>query len=350
MYENVNGDYMLILSNGLTESADEGFLNVATNLVKRIKRVSPDTVVVSYDRKSQLADRYIELNKLLLNFELFSVLRKNKSSFLYIPFPAKMVSTALRIFILSLFSKSKVNALLVMRGNVDFAAKLLFKLSRAKIIVLSKESEDFYQTFLPEKNVMLLKTGVDCTKFSPVSEAKSAELKIKYGFKPGIPLILHVGHLNEGRNIRTLMDISEKYQVLLVTSTLTKNEQNLELKKDLLSRPNIRLIDEYISDINEIYQMSDVYFFPVVESGNCIDIPLSCLEAAACNKPVVTTDYRSMKDFIGKSGFYFLKTFDNKSINSVIEQALMFSGDSRKNVVEYNWDNATYNLTNLEVK
>ena len=58
---------ILILTNGLTEQADEGFLNVANQLIKRIKKMNPDVYIASYERKSDLADRYFVLNKLFFN-------------------------------------------------------------------------------------------------------------------------------------------------------------------------------------------------------------------------------------------------------------------------------------------
>lgn len=337
---------MLILSNGLTDTADEGFLKVATSLIKRLKLKNPKTMVISYERKSDITDRYIELNKLLLNKELFTLLRKNNDSFLYIPFPARMIATALRVFILSLLSKQRVNVLLVMKNDADFFTKIFLKISKANIMVLSEESADFYRDFLPNKKVQHIKAGVDTDIFTPVSTEVSKLLKIKYGFNPEKPIILHVGHLNEGRNIAQLMKINPEYQVLLVTSTLTKNEQNEELKKKLLDTPNIRIIDKYIPSIKEVYQLSDVYFFPVIEPCNCIDIPLSCLEAAACNLPVITTSYGAMKEFKGKKDFYFINSFEN--INEIISQVLTEENvSSRKAVLEYDWENAACILNKL---
>lgn len=342
-----DGESMLVLSNGLTHSADEGFLNVATNLVRRLKRSNPDCVVVSYERKADFADCHLKLNKLLLNKKLASLLRKNKAQFWYIPFPAPMLSTSLRIFILSLLSASRVNALLVMKGEVNFLSKLLMKLSRANIIVLSGDSEAFYSDFLKKERVKLIKAGVDCEKFVPVSKERTAELKVKYGFDTDKPVVLHVGHLNEGRNIRQLMNIRDDYQVLLVTSTATKNEQDKKLKAQLLERDNIRIIDDYVENINEVYQLADVYFFPVVEGGHCIDLPLSCLEAAASGLTVVTTPYGAMKEFEGKDGFLFIDSFEE--LNSVIDTALRGEkGESRKSVIGYDWNNAVSELLDIK--
>lgn len=341
-----DGDTMLILSNGLTNSADEGFLNVATNLVRRLKNADRNCFVVSYERKADFADRHLNLNKLLLNSELTSLLRKNKSSFLYIPFPAPMLTTALRVFILSLFSRVRVNVLLVMSGEMNFLSKFLLRISGADVIVLSEESERFYGSFIRRERVRMVRAGVDCEKFVPVSREKSAQLKDKYGFDKNKKVILHVGHLNEGRNIRQLMDLSSEYQILLVTSTLTKNEQDESLRKELTDKDNIRIIDDYIKDMNEIYQLSDVYFFPVVEKGHCIDLPLSCLEAAACGVPVVTTDYGAMKEFVGKKGFVFIDSFENT--DKLVRQALdMPTGVSRGSVLDYDWSNAVRILSGI---
>lgn len=339
-------DGMLILSNGLTYAADEGFLNVATNLVKRIKKADPDSLVISYERKANFSDYHLELNKLLLNSKLISLLRNNRSSFLYIPFPAPMLSTALRVFILSLFSKARVNALLVMRGEMNSLSKIFLKLSKANIIVLSEDSKKFYADFLAKESVKLIKAGVDCEKFVPVSDEKSAELKEKYGFVKNKKIVLHVGHMNEGRNIRQLLNISSEYQVLLVTSSTTNNEQDTKLKNELLSKENIKIIDDYVENINEIYQLSDVYFFPVIEEGHCIDLPLSCLEAAACGLPVVTTDYGAMKAFADKDGFFFINSFED--VNSIIDRALKSDCENmRDHVIDYDWNHAVKELTDI---
>lgn len=333
---------MLILSNGLTDVVDEGYLKVANSLVKRMKAKNPDITVVSYERKSALTDHYLELNKLLLSRNLISLIKKNKGDVLYIPFPAKMVATALRIFLLSLFNRRRLDVLLVMTGRMNWMAKVLMKLSGANLIVLSRETEQFYKGFISPKRIQYLKTGVDTSKFVPVSKEEQEELKVKYGFDPDRPIVLHVGHMKHSRNVDALLKVDRRYQVLLVTSTLTKEEQDCDLKECLLSAPNVRIMDEYIPNIEEIYQLSDVYLFPTKEKCACIDVPLSCLEAASCNLPVVTTDYEEMKEFRGKSGFYFLDSLDEFSLNEKIQAALQTqNANARESVLEYDWEKAT---------
>lgn len=338
---------MLVLTNCLTETPDEGCLKVANSLIKRIKSCAPETKIVSYERKSTLADSFVSSNKLLLTGDLFRAVRKSKEKILYIPFPARSSATALRIFVLSLFAKKKVSVLLTQVTQISFTARLFLSLCKAEFLVLSDDTKNLFKKAVGSKRLRKVSLGVDTGRFVPVSKEKAAELKKKYGVPPEKKVVLHVGHLNEGRNVARLTELDERYQIILVTSTLTKDEQDTDLKSKLLSHPNIRLIDDYIPDIEEIYQLADVYFFPVTELGRCIDIPLSCLEAAACNKPVVTTDFGEMKGFKGKKGFWFIDSFERKNLNRLVNEAVNCENpDSRSAVLEYDWSRAVSNILN----
>ncbi len=338
---------MLILSNGLCQNADEGFLKVACSLVKRIKRADKSVTVVSYDRQSPLTDHYLNLNKLFLNGSLYGIIKKHKGPVLYIPFPAKTVATALRIFVLSLMQRGRLDVLLVMKSPMNALAKALVKLSGANIIVLSKDAEEFYANFISADKITYIKTGIDTEKFVPAGDEQAKALKEKYGFDPDKKVVLHVGHLKEGRNVAQLAKIDEKYQVLLVTSTLTKDEQDTQLKTTLQNCPNIKIVDQYIPNIEEIYQLCDAYFFPTTTACNCIDIPLSCLEAAACNKPIITTHYGEMAQFDGKEGFYFINSFEKDDLNSLINTAIQNKcPNTRTAVLPYHWNMAVEKLLN----
>lgn len=339
---------MLIFTNCLSETADEGCLKVANSLIKRIKKTSPDVTVVSYEIKTDLSDIHVKSNKLLLTAEIIRTVSKRKDKIFYVPFPARSSATALRIFMLSVFARKKVSVLLTQVTDVSFSAKMLLKFSGADLFVLSNDTKAKLEDAVGKKRIVKIKAGVQTDKFVPVTKQQADDLKKKYGFSADKPVVLHVGHMNEGRNISQLMKISEKYQIVLVTSTLTKNEENKQLKARLSGCPNIKIIDEYIPDIHEIYQMSDVYFFPVVEEGNCIDVPLSCLEAAACNKPIVTTDFGEMKEFKGRKGFGFIQSFEMAEINRLIDEAVMIENpDTRSAVCDYDWSIAVRNILDM---
>lgn len=334
---------MLILSNSLSQTADEGSLKLATNIVKRLKKENPDTYIVSYERSFDESDLHLQLNKFHISTRLISLLKKRKQPVLYIPFPAPTLSMAIRIWILSFFARYGLNVMMVRQYPMNRIAKILLKLSKAELIVFSKKAYGFYHDIVGDR-VVYLKTGIDTNKFVPVSFDRVRDLKIKYGFDPDRPIILHVGHMKEGRNIAELMKIDEKYQVLLVVSTFSKERQSDTLKNQLLKCSNIRIIDEYIPNIEEIYQMSDVYFFPVKQIGHCIDVPLSCLEAAACNKPVITTDYGEMCEFSEKDGFFLIDDVSTCNINRLFDQALSSTFNSRLAILEYDWKESLHHL------
>ncbi len=337
---------MIILSNCLTETADEGCLKLASSLIKRIKRKQQDSTLITYDRESAISDIHLNINKFMVNRELFSIIRKKKEAVLYVPFSARQNFSAMRIFILSLVAKKGLYAVTTLNRPYNFFGRILLKFSRAKLIAFSKEAAKAHADVVGESRVIYLKTGVDTSKFVPVSKERTEELKEKYGFEKSRPVVLHVGHMKYGRNVSQLAKMSEKHQVLLVTSTSTQNEQDTALREELSNCSNIRIMDTYIPEIQEIYQLSDVYFFPVREVANCIDVPLSCMEAAACNLPVVTTDYAEMKEFTGADGFYFIEDFDAAYLNKIVDAALMREADSRASVLPYDWDNAVDFLIN----
>lgn len=332
---------MLIFTNCLSETPDEGCLKIANSLIIKIKSCSPETKVVSYERQTSLADLFVSSNKLLLTGDIIRTVGKSKENVLYVPFPARSSATALRIFILSLFAKKKVSALLTQVTEISFLAKVFLSFCKAELIVVSDDTKRILQKAVNPKRICKIPMGVDTEKFKPVTKEKSAQLKEKYGIPPEKTVVLHVGHLNEGRNVAQLMKLDEKYQVILVTSTLTKDEQDKDIKNKLLSCLNIRLIDDYVPNIEEIYQLADVYFFPVTETGKCIDVPVSCLEAAACNKPVITTDFGEMKAFRDKCGFWFIDSFEEENLNRLVDEAVNCSNpDSRTAVLEYDWSKA----------
>ncbi len=331
---------MLILTNCLAQTIDEGCLKLANSLIKRIKRNDDTSHIVTYERESTLSDEHLHLNKLFLSLKLKKTLKVHGGHTLFVPFPAKPWKNAWRIFVLSKLTQKNISVLLIMQDEYGKIAKLLLKRSGAELITFSTEATRFYGSIVGKNKVKYMKAGVDTNVFLPVTEQEARALKLKYGLDENKPVILHVGHLQDGRNLRELLKLSKTYQILLVASTFNKDNQNKELYEELLVG-GIKVIDEYCLHIEEIYQLSDVYFFPVKDRCNCIDIPLSCMEAAACGKPVVTTAFGEMAEFKGSSGFYFIDSFEACDLNALIEKALIEKNTNvRAAVLDYDWDKA----------
>ena len=108
---------------------------------------------------------------------------------------------------------------------------------------------------------------------------------------------------NEVANIQKMQNT----QILLVGSTSTTVDKSL--KKDLLLS-GVKVIDFYVDNIQEIYQMADCYIFPTQSAIDAVEIPLSVLEAMYCNIPVLTERFGGLVDMFKEGdGFWF---YENK--------------------------------------
>ena len=338
---------MQILTNCLQGHDDEGGIKVARKIVQGIRQCCPETKLYTYGSEAAASDSHLRLNKMMLNLKLACLLRKNKENLLYAPQYARMLPMALRTLVLSVYTRGRVNVLLPMCFAPGKAARWMLKLSRARLFVLSNDSWELMRAATANE-VCYVKAGVDTNRFHPVDRERKRQLREKYGFTPEQKIVLHVGHLTSGRNVRTMLALSEEYQAVLVASTRTRDVWDAELSQRLQSgSAAIRLIDSYLPQIEEIYQAADVYFFPVEEAGRCIDSPISVLEAAACDLPVVTTPYGEVKQLLGQEGIYAVNSPDKGEVDSATRKALEAKTGARSAVSEYDWQIATARIMEL---
>ena len=335
---------MIILSDCLTETADEGALKVATSLARRLRQSDDHTLVVTYDRQPAWTDMHLPLNRLFLNRALFRVLHRRQDPVLYIPFASNTLASALRVCVLTLLGGRRVRVLFALRHPMNGLTRYLLKISGAQILTLSGESREYFAQAIGDATQ--LKAGVDTKRFTPVTAEKKAELRRKYGVPERKKVLLHVGHLNLGRNVQSLLHAGEGYLAFLVVSTTTQADGNL--RRQLEEQPNITIIDHYLPDVQELYQMADVYLFPVIEKEHCIDLPLSVMEAASCNCPIVTTAYGELTAFRGEAGFAFLEDMEPIALNAALDRmSAMHSCENRGAVKEYDWDRAVAQLLKM---
>jgi glycosyltransferase involved in cell wall biosynthesis len=337
---------MIILTNCLQETVDEGCLKVAGSLIKRLKKENPETTIITYDRKTEISDVHLSVNKFMLSRKLGKLLRRSKEPVLYVPFSSKMKSMAIRLLVLSLSCRGRLSVIRSIQSPMDGLSKALIKISGAKMIALSHAAWEYYRGQLGER-VSYLKAGVDTSRFLPASKQEKAQLKEKYGIPKDKIVVLHVGHLNSGRNVQQLLKLDDRFHALLVVSTLTADAREESLREQFLLKENATLIEDYIPDIQEIYQLSDVYLFPVMERGRCIDVPLSAMEAAACNVPVVATPFGELKELMGLNGFYEIESFEKDALQERLITAVTEEKQPRANVLAYDWNTSVKRLTEM---
>lgn len=339
---------MIILTNCLSDVVDEGCLKVANSLINRIKKANPETTVITYGEAAKPGDLHLKVNKLLLNGKLLWLLWKKKEPVLYVPAVAKGHTMAARVAVLSLAARKGLRVVQVMQHPTGKLAGLLLKWSRAEIITLSAASCRYYKNLIGQR-AKYLKTGVDTLRFHPVDETQKRKLRENYSLPADKPVVLHVGHLRTGRNVEQLLALDESLHGVLVASTYASDEQEHELKEKLQTASNVTVLGGYLPNIEEIYQLADVYLFPVVKEHNCIDTPLSALEAAACDVPVVATPYGELEELIHEDGFYEISSFEPDSLNKLLHKAVQEKKNPRGSVLAYDWDLAVKKILSNNV-
>lgn len=328
---------MIVISDCVRNNLDEGCIKVASSLSKRLQGIGARLIAVNCD--CDYADNQIRANKLYSNREIYDLLADASGNILYIPFASNTLGTALRMLNLRCRSKKRITVLFALRWKMNLLTKFVLRLGMADIITISQDSYEYFRKELKGLNVTNVKLGVDSSLFTEADEEQKVKLRKKYGIPQDKTVVLHVGHLKYGRNIDLFLNVDEKYHVVLVFSSVT--EQDKELKKRLESKSNVQIINEYIENIAEIYQASDIYVFPIVEENNSIDIPLSVLEAAGCNKRIISTSYKEIAFFESVPG---LDRIDNDQIISINDHLSKIEKQvnvcTRSIAKKYDWNDA----------
>lgn len=210
------------------------------------------------------------------------------------------------------------------------------------VLVQSHDAKEKFTRF--GCRVEYLSNGVDINRFSPILKTDRSRLRAKYNLNPDLPIVLHVGHLQKSRNLESLIPLQAKQiQVIVAGSIYMGVDQSLI---DRLEASGIRIFRGFQPNVEEIYQLADCYVFPL-EPGNSLSMPLSVLEAMACNLRVVSTRFKGLETaFTEGNGLKFINTPEDVS---PVTLQMLFSEQriqTRDKVQSFSWGNLASQLCN----
>lgn len=318
---------------------DEGIHNLALNLFDQwAKDHSVGRIKVGAD---------LAVNRLFLSTKLRKALRNMKPQIVFYISPSGAKTAALlRARMLKAYaSQARVWVVASQPAvNSGLANSLLPLLAPDGVLVQSPQGNASLKA-LPCP-IHFLPSGVDLERFVPVEAGQKIALRKQYGVDDEALVILHVGHIQQGRNVQLLSNIarSGEAQVWMAGSTSTVPDETLMRR---LTSMGVHVVREFIPNVAELYQLADVYLFPVRSEHAAIGVPLSVLEAMACNLPIITTRFGGLSTMFreGDGLFYF---DEETELPQLLRDARILSPCLTRQMVEpYSWQNVARSVLEM---
>lgn len=181
-----------------------------------------------------------------------------------------------------------------------------------------------------------LANGVDHEKFRPRAPAERMALRDSMNIPRDKYVILHVGPVREKRGLPDLLDLHGQDQYVLVVGS-----PSVRYDRDMITRledRGCRVWMNYLPHIEQVYALSDCYVFPTRDSLSAIELPLSILEAMACDLPVLTYPFGAMPHYFaeGEGLLYFMTK--EQMVQRLQEIRSSPSVNTREKVLSLGWD------------
>ncbi len=327
---------VLLVSEYLNPPYDEGIKKTVYNLFLNLDKQYDLKVICRFGfEKDNIF--IVDENSLFFSNKIKRFIKDfGPDSLIYFPFQSSTFASYLRLKILSNYCgrSAKSTFIALQPKPLKKWERLLVNFIKPKVgLTPSPTLHRFWNDMNIENDLIPLLTNLEV--FKPNS-SKSDKLKLreKYEIPSDAFVISHMGHLNEGRNLRTLIPLQKSdNQIVVVASSSTPidaiGQNNL---KNALIESGIIIINRFIDNIQEIYHLSDIYIFPVQGENSSIGMPLSVLEARACGTPVVSTNYGSLDYFLGDDnhGIRYSKPEDFVATVDMFKKKMNFDSNKTK--------------------
>lgn len=330
---------VLYFSEALVPPFDEGIKKASLHLLRALQ--PSHEVLALTNRGNGIPDagvHRLQANRLLLSAGLMRRVRAFKPEYtIYFPTACATLFSFVRARVLAMYARTAVAMVAFQPREYGRLARLLIPLLRAGPVWALGQA-----TAAPLRelgcDVRILPPAVDTEAFMPVDDARRRALRAQHGLAPEIPIVVHAGHILPNRNIQALVSLQHALQgfaqVLVVGSSAFGVDEALARA---LEDAGAVVITRYLERLVEVYQMADCYVFPVHSARGSVEIPLSVLEAMACNLPVVSTPFGELpRLFPPGDGIHYVA--NDAALADAVRQALAEKPvRTRARVQGYSW-------------
>ncbi len=332
-----------VVSDAIKAPFDEGVKLFVYNLIKEFSRQFEVLGIgQSKDFKGEIESfctKALPANKLLLSSHLREKIRSfGPDVIYYLPVAHATLNSFIRARVLKTYGNHAKTVMITLQPREYSALSRRIIPLIAPDLVLAQSTKTENALLGLGCRVKKIPSGVDLQKFVPATREAKKKLREKYGIPVEKYIVLHVGHINRNRNMQWMEKIQhlDNLQAMIVGSTSYPEDRDLVAD---LKKKGIITITRYVENIEEIYQSADCYLFPVFWEGACIEIPLSVLEAMACDLPVVTTKFGGLPDFMNGQGGLLYAENEEELIFTVNSAKGIFDPGTRNLVEQFSWKN-----------
>jgi glycosyltransferase involved in cell wall biosynthesis len=346
---------IVVYSERLRAPYDEGIKNWAVHLSEALSAENELLVLTSGGHDdARYGVQNIDVNRALLSARLQAAIRRfQPEAILYVPTACATLFSFARARVLRCYARNACTALITLQPRPytpvgRFFVRRLVSPRRGRLTldwVLAQSTRTSNVLRSLGCRTALLPPAVDAARFRPALPAQKAELRARYGLPASARVVTQVGHLRSRRNLEQFLAFQASRGDHTVVVASTSTPQDVHIKR-ALSAAGTKVIDTYVPNIEDIYRLSDLYLFLAESDTAAIELPLSVLEAMACNLPVVCRPFGGLRDFFaaGHGLFYW---DGQPPLGDLVATALSTTSATRTLVEPYTWAAAAQTCTRL---
>ncbi len=278
----------------------------------------------------------VPANKLFLSLRLWAAIRKSRPHVVcYVPSSSLTVMGFIRCGVLRTLAPGAKLMAINMQPRRHGALSRWFLRLLCPDVVFAQDEIALDELSRLGCTTHFLPSGVDLDRFVPVDPERKKALRHQYGIPTSKYVVLHAGHIKASRNVEYFKNLPEGFQGIVMGGSSMGQER--AVAQDLRQH-GVVVLDTYQEHVEEVYQVADCYLFPVRSPDASIGVPLSVLEAMACNLPVVTYRFGGLPLLFSEGNGLIYASSQDELHQGLKTASQLPSVHTRKMVESLSWD------------